>query len=283
MTPQNQNLQKEIGFPNQELEIGQIGKSILTRSLSNDKSLLTSKSLNQYIKEIENLQSLWKEPKTKIPSPFEIDEMEKQFNLFEISSSEKPLPKTEKPLKKVFKLKSKKPIAPVAKPITFIGKKPTIMEAFSLDKYYTHPELAEACVSKFKDFIYVGTRDIVIEPTAGNGAFSDLFAKSEIIAYDIFPEKEGIIQKDFFSLELDKEFPGANNLHFIGNPPFGNNADKVIPIVLQILNSNSAKSISFILPTFIAIAFLQEGVGRVSKGVDLAGKRIFHYKTRKKK
>ncbi|MGL5189483.1 MAG: hypothetical protein ACRC7S_07500 [Cetobacterium sp.] len=55
----------------------------------------------------------------------------------------------------------------------------------------------------------------IIEPSAGNGAFSSRI--ENCVAYDIKPEAEGIIKQDF--LELKQEY--VKDSVIITNPPFG--------------------------------------------------------------
>lgn len=100
-----------------------------------------------------------------------------------------------------------------------IGKEESIKELGiknNSDKFYTKEEIAKKCYNFAKRYIpEVGT---LIEPSAGNGSFLKVFDSSyDIIALDIFPEEENIIQQDFLS--WNKEFSDVNI--FIGNPPFG--------------------------------------------------------------
>lgn len=82
-----------------------------------------------------------------------------------------------------------------------------------LDKYYTPRELAKRLIDK--TFEVVGKENIseIIEPSAGNGAFS---SQMDCIAYDIEPETDGIIKQDFLRLEI----PYKKGRLCIGNPPF---------------------------------------------------------------
>lgn len=86
------------------------------------------------------------------------------------------------------------------------------MPKVHLDKYYTKKEIAQKCLSLIPDF---STYDTIIEPSAGNGAFSN--AIPNCIAYDIEPECKNIIKQDFFLLNKIE----GNKKLFLGNPPFG--------------------------------------------------------------
>lgn len=104
--------------------------------------------------------------------------------------------------------------------------KPSIREEYSVnghkfnakvdkDKYYTPIDLAKYCIDK--TFELVGRENIseIIEPSAGNGSFSNQI--EGCIAYDIEPEHETIIKQDFLKLDLEYK----KDRLFIGNPPYG--------------------------------------------------------------
>ena len=83
------------------------------------------------------------------------------------------------------------------------------------DKYYTPPELAEYCIKK--TFEIIGEKNIseIIEPSAGNGVFSEKIPSH--FAYDIEPEHENIIKQDFLQLSISYLWGRL----IIGNPPYG--------------------------------------------------------------
>lgn len=82
------------------------------------------------------------------------------------------------------------------------------------DKYYTQIDLAKYCIDK--TYEVVGKENIteIIEPSAGNGSFSN---QLDCIAYDLYPEGENIIKQDFLELNLDYK----QGRLIIGNPPYG--------------------------------------------------------------
>ena len=110
------------------------------------------------------------------------------------------------------------------------------MSKYGLDKFYTRKNLAK----KLIDEIDINKYNTIIEPSAGNGSFSNQIEKC--IAYDIEPEASGIIKQDF--LTLDKDFQSPTLV--IGNPPFGRNSS----LALAFINKASlfADTIAFILP-----------------------------------
>jgi len=82
------------------------------------------------------------------------------------------------------------------------------------DKYYTPTELAKYCIDKTYEIIGKDNISEVIEPSAGNGSFSN---QLNCIAYDIEPEHESIIKQDYLTLDLEYK----KGRLIIGNPPYG--------------------------------------------------------------
>ena len=114
-----------------------------------------------------------------------------------------------------------------------------IMAKIELDKYYTPVNLAKYCIDK--TFEIIGKENItdIIEPSAGNGSFSN---QLECIAYDIDAEHKSIIKQDYLKLELEYK----KGRLIIGNPPYGrcmNLAQKFYKKSIQI-----GDYIAFILP-----------------------------------
>ena len=108
------------------------------------------------------------------------------------------------------------------------------------DKYYTPIELARYCIDKTFEIIGEDNISEIIEPSAGNGAFS-LQIPSHF-AYDIEPEHPSIIKGDF----LNQNITYLCGRLIIGNPPYGrclNMAQKFFKKSIEI-----ADYISFILP-----------------------------------
>lgn len=85
-----------------------------------------------------------------------------------------------------------------------------------LDKYYTNNSLAERCINMTKETLKDCRITEILEPSAGNGAFSSKI--ENCVAYDIEPEAQGIIRQDFLTLTSDYK----KGRLIIGNPPFGN-------------------------------------------------------------
>lgn len=115
-----------------------------------------------------------------------------------------------------------------------------------IDKFYTKSLVVNQCIKKFKKYIKIEENDIIIEPSAGNGAFIEKIKtlSNNYRFYDILPDHEEVIVQDFLLLNIkEKEY---NNIHIIGNPPFGRQASFAIKFIKKCCEF--ANSISFILP-----------------------------------
>jgi len=107
-----------------------------------------------------------------------------------------------------------------------------------LDKFYTKPEIAKACISRIKNW---DSWDLVIEPSAGNGNFFKHIPTTKKIAIDIKPGCDSVIEKDFF-----KYVPKPGKILVIGNPPFG----KRSLLAVKFFNHAAlwADTVAFIVP-----------------------------------
>jgi hypothetical protein len=108
------------------------------------------------------------------------------------------------------------------------------------DKYYTPIDLAKECINK--TFEIIGRENIteIIEPSAGNGSFSNHI--ENCIAYDLVPENENINQANFLDLKLEYKIGRL----FIGNPPFGIHNKLVVDFYNKCCDCGDY--IAFILP-----------------------------------
>ena len=115
-----------------------------------------------------------------------------------------------------------------------------------IDKFYTHPLIARKCVKAFSERVVVNENSIIIEPSAGNGAFIPAIKSLNIKCafYDIQPEHKEIIKQDY--LTLDFNAIAEDYIHIIGNPPFGRQSSLAIKFIKKSCEYSS--SISFILP-----------------------------------
>lgn len=111
----------------------------------------------------------------------------------------------------------------------------------SLDKFYTKEGVVEECLKHLKLEEY----DVVIEPSAGSGSFSNRIPHDKVYAYDIQPENEGIIQGDYLKISKEQYPFNERKVLVVGNPPFGNNGSLALKFIKE---SVYADTIAFILP-----------------------------------
>ena len=107
------------------------------------------------------------------------------------------------------------------------------------DKYYTPLKLATYCINKTYEIIGQDNITEIIEPSAGNGSFSN---QLDCIAYDLIPEGENIIQQDYLTLDLEYK----QGRLIIGNPPYGTRNTLSVKFFKKSIQL--ADYIAFILP-----------------------------------
>lgn len=114
-------------------------------------------------------------------------------------------------------------------------------------KFYTIDNTALLCYKAIKRYVKINKDDLIIEPSAGNGAFIKYLKKlsNNTKFYDIKPEHKDIKKHNFFKVKNVKSLENA--LHIIGNPPFGNKSSLAIKFIKHAALLN-AKTIAFILP-----------------------------------
>jgi predicted RNA methylase len=121
-----------------------------------------------------------------------------------------------------------------------------------IDKYYTKSSVAQACVSLMKK--HASPRklcDVIIEPSAGNGAFLLPLKtlKCPVRMYDIRPDHPQVLERDYLAIPVEEMVTGRapeGRIHVVGNPPFGRQASLAIKFIKK--TCTFADSISFILP-----------------------------------
>jgi predicted RNA methylase len=119
----------------------------------------------------------------------------------------------------------------------------------TIDKYYTKPCVVEKCIISVKQYINISCNDLIIEPSAGNGAFISSIKTIPAMSYkfyDLEPENHiDIIKQDFLDLDVS-QLKDYKKIHIIGNPPFGRQSSLAIKFIKKCCDFSN--SISFILP-----------------------------------
>jgi hypothetical protein len=117
-----------------------------------------------------------------------------------------------------------------------------------LDKFYTHPSVAEGFVKIINEHFPLNQFDLIIEPSAGNGNILK-YLPENAIGLDIAPEDDKIVKQDFFEYSSPYH-PILNNIRIacIGNPPFG--SGYMNPLAKAFFNHAATFSelIAFIVP-----------------------------------
>lgn len=109
-----------------------------------------------------------------------------------------------------------------------------------LDQFYTAVSVAAMCLQSVRDRYDFDIYQLV-EPSAGDGVFSDIMP-SDRIAIDFDPKSPNIIRGDFLKSSIISERP----VMVVGNPPFGKCASLAIAFLQHA--ARSAEVIGFILP-----------------------------------
>lgn len=131
----------------------------------------------------------------------------------------------------------------------------------SLDKFYTSSQIAKECIGK----INIEDYDIIIEPSAGSGAFSNQI--HDCIAMDILPEHDNIIKQDWLLYEHVKQ--EDKSVLVIGNPPFGQQNKLAIDFINKA--AEFADRVAFILP----ISFKKQSIqNRISPYLHLVYEEV---------
>ena len=118
-----------------------------------------------------------------------------------------------------------------------------------LDKFYTKENTVKQCISLIKKYININFEtDLVIEPSAGNGSFIQEIEKlsKNCKFYDIVPENDKIIKQDYLQLDTNTIKNVYNNIHIIGNPPFGRQSSLALKFIK--FSTDFCNTLSFILP-----------------------------------
>lgn len=130
------------------------------------------------------------------------------------------------------------------------------------DQFFTSNDLAKYCISvvdnKLKEFDLDINDYLLLEPSAGDGAFFNQYPHNNKLGMDIEPRATGIIKEDFLNW-----LPNKINepILTIGNPPFGLRGN----LALRFVNHASTFSdfVCFILPPL----FDSDGKGTCMKRV----------------
>jgi len=134
--------------------------------------------------------------------------------------------------------------------ITMSKKQKLGLTRNTIDKYYTSKSAAGKCMKLLKKHVTISDKDLVIEPSAGDGAFISFIEAlcPNSIFYDLIPGNDKVIKQDYFGL-VHTEIPNYDlyeNIHIVGNPPFGRQSSLAIKFIKK--SCMYCDTLSFILP-----------------------------------
>ena len=118
----------------------------------------------------------------------------------------------------------------------------TGLDRNSIEEFYTNTNISRKCIEILSEYLEEDV-DLFIEPSAGNGSFSNLLNKC--LAYDIQPTGDNIEKCDFLELEINEKWKNINTWT-IGNPPFGRQSSLAKKFIKKACQYSSG--IAFILP-----------------------------------
>lgn len=113
------------------------------------------------------------------------------------------------------------------------------------DQYYTKDSIAIECISIFKRLIPQSKRVLMIEPSAGAGAFYRNYSGNKI-GFDLEPKCDGVIKKDFFFLSMLDFSEQHEQISVLGNPPFGFECSLAVKFFNE--SAQIASTVAFIVP-----------------------------------
>jgi predicted RNA methylase len=106
--------------------------------------------------------------------------------------------------------------------------RPSKNQKQSDDDYFTPTHIAKQVLGEVNKLYHPSTWDLVLEPSAGDGKFCELFDEcgyEESIAMDINPRGDMILEQNFLDY---KPPPDKKHILTIGNPPYGTNSSTAI-------------------------------------------------------
>lgn len=114
----------------------------------------------------------------------------------------------------------------------------------TIDKFYTNINVVDTIFTHIDTILGINKDDLVIEPSAGNGAFINVINKlsNDTIFLDIKPEHPLIKEQNYLEFTPDTN----KKIHIIGNPPFGRQSSLAIKFIKH--STSFCDTISFILP-----------------------------------
>lgn len=111
------------------------------------------------------------------------------------------------------------------------------------EQFYTDRGLAKRCLDLLASKLDLDSFEILLEPSAGDGAFLELLPAEKRIGIDVDPRAEGIQRADFFEWEPPLFH---RSIVTIGNPPFGQRGALAVAFMERACQFSDV--VAFVLP-----------------------------------
>jgi len=110
------------------------------------------------------------------------------------------------------------------------------------EAYFTSAQVAQKCVDVVDRAFELSAFDVIVEPSAGDGAFLKLLPEGKRIGVDVAPQIAEVVEADF----LQWKPATSDRVLTIGNPPFGARASLAVKFIAYAAEFSDV--IAFILP-----------------------------------
>lgn len=111
------------------------------------------------------------------------------------------------------------------------------------ERYFTPPDLAQRCVDLLAARFPLADFDLVVEPSAGEGAFFERLPPRTRVGLDLDPGHPDLLRADFLTWRPE---PTPQRVLTIGNPPFGQRGALAVRFLAHACSYSDV--VAFILP-----------------------------------
>ncbi len=112
----------------------------------------------------------------------------------------------------------------------------------ALDQYFTKFKVVQRCLNELRD---LSDYDLVIEPSAGSGAFLNAIEHKNKVGLDIDPQHKAVVLADWFEYDVPDRY---NRVLVVGNPPYGRYHKLSSAFIQRAMSFENVQTIGFILP-----------------------------------
>jgi len=111
------------------------------------------------------------------------------------------------------------------------------------EQFFTPKNTVQKCLSAVNELYPLEDFDLIVEPSAGAGAFYELLPGNTRYGLDIAPLHSEVIRQDFLTWSPPKQF---THILTIGNPPYGQRAALAVKFLEKACTYSSV--VAFVLP-----------------------------------